>query len=346
MTLALPSPQTDTISFETLTGPQKAAIIARILAGDDTRLSLQSLPERLQADLVRQVAHLGSIPPDVQDAVTDEFIQLLENFANMGPTNLGGAIDLLESSLSESVAQRLRQQTGIGDDEDPWDRIADKEAEQLLPVLENESTEVGAVLLSKLGVTKAAELLGLLPGDRARRITYAISQTSVVQPETVRRIGIALAGILDIEKPSAFADGPVERVGAILNSSRASTREDVLEGLIEQDQVFADDVKKAIFTFANVPDRVPERDVPKIIREVDRDALVLALACAEGGALQRTVDFILGNIPQRMADGIRTEMEETDASDEAAGEGAMTQVIVAIRELEAAGEIFLLAGED
>ena len=347
MSLALPSPEPDQLSFHTLSGPQKAAIVARYLAGDESRLSLQKLPERLQADLVRQVASLGMIPPEVVEALTDEFAMLLENFANMGPASLTDAIDLLESSLSDSVAQRLRQQTGIGADEDPWDRIADKQPDQLLPVLEGESTEVAAVLLSKLGVKKAAELLGRIPGERARRITYAISLTSTIRPETVRRIGVALAGLLDIETPQAFADGPVERVGAILNSSRSATREDVLTGLGEEDEEFAENVRRAIFTFANIPTRVSDRDVPKILREVDRDLLVRAFSAAvEGGKLQHVVDFMLGSIPQRMADGIRTEMEETEAVEEEAGEAAMTEVIMAIRELEAAGEIYLLAGDD
>ncbi|WP_428983607.1 hypothetical protein [Psychrosphaera aquimarina] len=45
--------------------------------------------------------------------------------------------------------------------------------EKLLPILENESIEVAAVLLSKIDVARAAELLGKLPGPQARRITYA-----------------------------------------------------------------------------------------------------------------------------------------------------------------------------
>jgi hypothetical protein len=41
-------------------------------------------------------------------------------------------------------------------------------------------------------VPKAADLLGRLPGERARRIAHAVSMTGNVDPETVRRIGLSL----------------------------------------------------------------------------------------------------------------------------------------------------------
>ena len=111
-------------------------------------------------------------------------------------------------------------------------------------------------MLSKLPVPKAAELLGRLPGDKARRVAYAVSLTGNVDPETVRRIGQSLAAQLDTQPARAFDTGPVERVGAILNVSPAATRDDVLQGLQETDADFAEQVRRAIFTFVHIPDRL------------------------------------------------------------------------------------------
>lgn len=328
-----------------LTGPQKAAIVVRLMAGSGARLSLRNMPESLQAELVRQVGALSPMPEETIRAVAEEFAGLVEVSAAFGPGGVTHALDLLGGSVSDSVAQRLRQQTGFGDDQDPWDRIADKDSDDLLPVLEQESVEVAGVILSKLGVSKAAELLGLMPGDRARRITYAISLTSGIQPGTVRRIGIALAGALSIEPVRAFADGPVERVGAILNTSRSSTRDEVLGGLDEEDAAFAEEVRRAIFTFANIADRVAPGDVPKIIRGIEQDVLVRALTAATGD-LERSVEHILGAISKRMAETLREEMGELGTVDEDAGEEAMGALIAEIRRLEAEGEIHLVAKEE
>ena len=70
----------------------------------------------------------------------------------------------------------------------PWKSIQEMNIETLRPVMENESTKIAAVVLSKLKAVKAVELLGAIPGPRAREITYAVSQTSGVSPSAVDRI--------------------------------------------------------------------------------------------------------------------------------------------------------------
>jgi len=215
-----------------------------------------------------------------------------------------------------------------------------------LPVFESESDEVAAVLLSKLSVSKAAELLGMLPGSHARRITYAVSLTGAVTPDAVLRIGQSLASQLDSIPASAFDDGPVERVGAILNFSPANTREDVLAGLDEDDKTFANLVRKAIFTFANIPARIDPRDVPKITRGIDQAVLVTALAYAAASGLEKSSDFVLENISKRMAEGLREEMRELGKVKDTDGEAAMSKVVAEIRELEAAGEVLFVAEDE
>ncbi len=201
------------------------------------------------------------------------------------------------------------------------------------------------MLLSKLKVSKAAELLGKLPGKRARQITYAMSLTGAISPEVVEKIGRSLAEQLDAQPATAFEEGPVERVGAILNFSPAATREEVLEGLEQDDSTFASEVRKAIFTFANIPKRIDPRDVPKITRGLDQAQLITALAAATG-PLEEAAEFILSAMSKRMAEQLREEMENLGSVKPADGEAAMNAVVSAIRELEAAGEILLIAEDE
>jgi flagellar motor switch protein FliG len=216
----------------------------------------------------------------------------------------------------------------------------------LVPIIGEESAEVAAVILSKLDVARAADLLGRLPGAVARRITYAISQTGSVSPEAVDRIGLALAAQIQDVPQSAFADGAVERVGAILNYSAAAIRDEVLDGLDETDQDFAALVRKAIFTFDHLSDRVKPQDVPRILREVEQPAQVDALAGALDGELAPVAEFLLSNMSKRMAETLREEIAERGRVRPRDAEAAQTGIVNAVRRLEAAGEISLVLPEE
>jgi len=330
-----------------LTRRQKAAIVVRLLRAEGVEFSLADMPDDLQISLTESMSAMRYINRDTLQSVISEFVSELDAVGLAFPRDVIGALGVLDGTLSDSAAAHLRTQAGLGMARDPWDRIAELDATRLLPILEEESIEIGAVMLSKLKVSKSAELLGLLPGERARRITYAVSQTGGVSPRTVQKIGEALVAQLDAQAPSAFEHGPVERVGAILNFSAAATRDDLLEGLHSEDEMFAEEVRRAIFTFLNIPTRIDPRDVPKITREVDPLVLTTALAAAAPQAeAGKAAEFILTNMSQRMAAQLRDEMETLGKIKEAEGEAAMNAVVAAIRELEANGEVMLTAEEE
>ncbi len=328
----------------TLPGRQKAAIIVRLLLGEGVRLPLATLPEHVQAELTEAIGGMRRVDRATLEAVVEEFVAELEAVGLAFPGGLPGALTMLDGQISASAANRLRRLLGVSGGLDPWERLALLESEQLLPVLEQESLEIGAVMLSKLRVDRAAELLEKLPGDRARRLAHAMSRTARVAPDTVRRIGLALLQQLDAQPPRAFETGPVERVGAILNSSPAATRESVLTGLQETDPDFAEEVRKAIFTFANIPGRVETRDVPKVLRGVDQAVVLKALgaAPAAGEGEAAAAEFLLANVTQRMAEGLRAELAEAPPVSARDGEAAMSEIVAVIRRLADAGDINLI----
>lgn len=330
-----------------LTPRQKAAVIVRYLLTGGTSLPLSSLPEHMQAALAEQMGQMRLIDRATLDDVVAEFLAELESVGLAFPGGIEGALTMMDGHISQSAAQRLRRMSSASSKVDPWERITQLPPERLLPILVNEAVEVGAVMLSKLPVGKAAELLGKLPGERARRVAYAVSMTGNVDPETVRRIGAALLAELDNQPPKAFDQDPVERVGAILNVSPSLTRDDVLQGLEAEDAAFAAEVRKAIFTFVHIPARLNPRDMPKITRLVEQPQLVTALAAASGKPdLEEAAEFILANISQRLAQGLREEMGARGKVKDKDAEEAMNAIVAAIRTLESTGEIVLIQQEE
>ncbi|MEP2027932.1 MAG: FliG C-terminal domain-containing protein [Paracoccaceae bacterium] len=341
-------PATQRASPPVLSRKAKAAIVVRLLLNEGAEIPLEELPDALQAQLTQQMGAMRMVDRDTLASVVDEFSEELSQIGLSFPHGMAGALEALDGKISPQTAVRLRKEAGVRQAGDPWKRIRAQNAEALLPLLENESVEVAAVMLAKLDIPKAAELLGMLPGQKARSITYAVSLTGAVTPDAVDRIGLSLASQLDDKPVMAFALDPVERVGEILNSSMAATRDDVLSGLDETDADFASLVRRAIFTFLNIPDRIEPRDIPKVLREIDQAQVVIALAAAKADGMEEAAEFILSNLSGRMSDSIREEMEEAGTIKPRIGEAAMAEFIGAIRKLEASGDITLVVpeGED
>ena len=326
---------------------EKAAIIVRLLLAEGAPLKLSALPEDMQTALTQQMGQMRRVSRTALKSVMDEFMTELDSVGLSFPGGLEGALSIMDGHLSANASSRLRRMSGGSSSVDPWERINALALDRILPVLEEESVEVCAVVLSKLPVPRTAELLSKLPGDRARQVAYAVSLTGNVDPDTVRRIGNSLAAQLDSQPLKAFDVGPGERVGAILNIAAASTRDDVMKGLVEADAEFAQIVRKNIFTFEHIKAKVAGRDVPKIIRIVDQAALITALAYAlPNPDLEPSAEHILTNLSQRMTQGLREEIGSRGKIKEKNAEDAMGIIVMAIRQLEGSGEIALVQPEE
>ena len=71
-------------------------------------------------------------------------------------------------------------------------------------------------------------------------------------------------------------------------------------------------MRRSIFTFANIPQRIAARDIPRVIRAIDQATLITALAGADAAGMQTSAEFILDNMSVRMADQLREEVQDRD----------------------------------
>ena len=327
-----------------LSARQKAAVIVRLVLAEGEDIDLARLPTELQTDLAQEMALMGIVDRKTRNAVVAEFCEMLESVGLSFPGDIDGTLDLLDGHLSPDTSDRLRRMAALNGAGDPWDRIATMSPALLAALARTEAVEIAAVMFSKLPVPRATEVFGQLDGDLARQIAYAMSLTGGVSTKALQRIGTALIQAADAVPQPPLAGKAGEKVGAILNSSPSSMRDSVLEGLDQEDADFAGEVRKSIFTWAHIATRVDPRDIARVTREVDNAVLIKALAGAKGKDLP-TVDVLLGGISSRLAETMREEMAALGKVSTRDAEEAMDQVVAAIRRMEAAGDLFLIAQE-
>lgn len=320
---------------------QKAAVIVRLLLGQGVSPGVNRLASHHQTKLAHVISKLGNIDRTTLSEVVREFTERIDNLALSFPDGLADTLELLEPHLSEGALNALRAAAEQSEGNDPWERVSRQPIERLAPLMDSESAEVCAVLLSKLSVAKAAALLADLPDDRGGVLAHTVALTETITPELVERIGVHVAQVLEAIPPQAFHKTAAERVGAILNSTPQAAREKMLEGLNARDAPFAKDVRKSIFSFNHIPMRVEPTDVPIIVRKADAKSIIIAFAAGLTAA-PLTVEFLLENMSKRLAEQMRDEAEGLGVPKPEAGEAAMSDLVSTIRDLEAAGEIQLL----
>ncbi len=344
-------------SFETEAGPimpglsrrRKAAMVVQMMLAQGRNLSLKDLPEDVQLNLTRELGALRIVDRETMYAVAEEFAATLESIGLTAPNGVEDAVEALSEQISPETAARLKaEEAARRIAADPWAQITRLESEELLPILQDEGTEVAAVVLSKLPVAKAATVLGMLPGEDARRITFAVNQTSGILPEAVMRIGQALALTHCVKPIPAFDAAAEARVGAILDNSGSATRDGVLEGLTSDDPDFAEQVRRAIFTFADIPARIKPVDVPNITRSVNNDVLITAMtfSLSLGGNDAEAAEYILANMSQRMADQLREDIGERGRIRRSEGEEATKAITTAIKDSVEAGQMRLIEPDE
>lgn len=323
---------------------QKAAVIVRLLLDTDNSVDLSVLKDDRQGVLAEEMAGLEMIDRVTRDAVIEEFCDTLNSVGITFPGGLNPTLDYLGNRISETTSDRLRRMAALSGAADPWARIAAMPAEKLTELAQNEAVELVALMLSKLPVAKASDVFSALGAERARAVAHAISMTGNVNHDALARVGLVLLRAAEALPTPAIEATVVDRVGAILNFTSADIRESVLAGLDEDDAVFAEDVRKILFTFAHIATRVEARDIPRVIREADNTALIRALAGAEG-EMAASAQFILDSISSRMAEGLREDMAAVGKLRPHEIDEGMKEVVAAIRRLESTGELTLVLPE-
>lgn len=326
----------------TLTRRQKAAVVVHLLVSGGADPGLRDLPPVQQRQLVRDMAALRFIDRETLASVIAEFAQELDSIGLHIPRDPARILALLETQLSDDVVDELVAE--LGDDvvpgHGPWDKVAALDVDVLVSLVESESDEVSAILLSKLPATRAADLLRLLPAERSDQIAAAFARTDGVAPMAVAQIGMALGRETGSQKEPAFASDGVKRVGDILNASTSGLRRTVLDALDASNPDFAARVRSVVFSFENIPDRIAPRDMPRVLRGVDNTLIVVALAGLTPDQAH-VGEFILSTISNRMADQLREDAAEREKPTEDEIENATGAIVSVIRQMEESGDLTL-----
>jgi len=254
------------------------------------------------------------------------------------PTSLKGGSAYLRRLAGKAFGEGRVAELWI-DREERGGVVAELErldARVLLNMLEDESPQTIAVILSQFEPGKAAAVLAAVPRDRRAQILYRMATLEAVPEQTFKEIEEELSSELKAltREQEKRPLGGVDAAASVMKRLKPQYMEGMLDFIGDTDQPLTDKIKRAMFTFEDLL-RISGRGTQVLLKEVATDQLLLALRTASDDMREK----IFGNVSSRAAAMLREELEMMGPVRLSDVEGAQRAMVERALALEAEGQI-------
>ncbi len=326
-------------SFKTtdIAGIQKAALLLIALDVETASEVFKFLDATVVEQISTEISKVKNIPSQVVDLVMDEFYTM----ATARQYVLEGGIEYAQALLEKSfgagkaseIIERVRSLTTLKG----FDVLKKADSAQLVSFLNKEHPQTMALILSHLNPNQTAEALQELPENVRDDVVYRIATLGKISPQTLKQIEKVVDEMAGFSMSQSLSKiGGTKSLASILNKTNASMSKEILERLEQQDADVALEVKRLMFLFEDIL-HIQDKEIQRVLREVDRKDLALALKVAD----DKLKEKIFANMSERGSDLLKEELQYMGMVKLKEVEAAQAKIIDLIKMLEEAGEVTL-----
>ncbi len=322
---------------EEVTGVQKAAMLMVAMNVEAAAAVLKHLDPNDVEYLSAEISKVKNISSKTADTVIEEFYSMVTAREYV----LEGGLDFAQAVLEKSygtpkaseIIDKIKRLTTLRG----FDVLKKAEPAQLINFLNKEHPQTMALILSQLSPDQTASALKELPEDLRLDIAHRIATLGKIAPQTLKQIEHVVDEIAGASMSQSVGKlGGAKCLAAILNRTNVSMVKEILEKLEGLDPETTYEVKRLMFIFDEIIN-ISDKDIQKIMREIDRKDLALALKISE----ERLKEKIFKNMSERAADLLKEELQYMGMVKLKEVEAAQARIIDAIKALEEQGEISL-----
>lgn len=323
--------------LEDVSGVQKAAILMVALNVEAASAVLKYLDPSDIEVISAEITRVKNIPSKVADKVIEEFYGMVTAREYV----LEGGIDYAQAILEKTfgppkaaeIIDKIKRLTTLKG----FDVLKKAEPTQLINFLSKEHPQTMALILSQLSPDQTAAALKELPEDLRIDVAHRIATLGKIAPQTLKQIEHVVDEIAGLSMSQSVGKlGGAKCLAGILNRLNVTLTKDILNKMEEIDPETAYEVKRLMFIFDEIIN-ISDKDLQKILREVDRKDLALSLKIAD----ERLKEKIFRNMSERAADLLKEELQYMGKVKLKEVETAQGRIIDIIKNLEEAGEISL-----
>ena len=330
------------ITSENVTGAQKAAILLIAMGTEAASKVLKSLRDEEVEKVTIEIARMRNVSSDLVEAVLVEYKDLGMAHDYLAQGGVTFARDALHSALGPRRAEEIMMKVEAAMEVSAFHLLQTVETSQLTNFLQNEHPQTAALILSHLNPHKSAEIIASLQSDHQHEIIYRLATMGKTSPELLRDIEEVIRQQLgSVIGTELSITGGIEAVASILNNTSRQAERSIMEAIRNRDPELAAQIKNLMFVFDDLI-HISDRDMQRILIEVDQKDLALAMRASSG----ELKDKLLRNISERAAEAIKEELDLMGPVRVSDVDEAQRRIIETAQALEEQEEIVLTRTEN
>jgi flagellar motor switch protein FliG len=325
----------------TLTGVRKAAIIIMALGEEHASKIFKHLQEDEIERIVREIAALGTVNPEVGEKVLDEFHQMTAAADYISSGGVDHARRLLNKTLGPDLSRRILDRvvksfhTSAG-----FATLEKANPQQLSKFILAEHPQTIALILAHLNAGSAAQLVTQLPDDMRADVLMRMASIEDISPDVITRIsGVIDQRLKTLGGPTREQRGGVRAVAELFNRLDRSVSQPALERIENDAPDMAVSIRNLMFVFEDLTS-VEDNGIREIVNRADKKHLTVALK----GASEEIRMRFFQNMSKRAAELLKEEMELMGAVRLREVEKGQHEIVAIARKLEEEGLIQTGAG--
>lgn len=321
-------------------GRRRAAAFLLALDSETAALVMRQMGEKEMSSLSEEMARVGELPGAEVEAALLEFSKR----SGVDHISAGPMVSaLLERALGKERAaammEKLERKTHGSQ---PFKCLDGFDAAQVAKVLEGEHPQVWALVAMHLDTNISSQVIKDIPEDLRYDVLRRMASSEELPEDLVRQVAKAVeTRAATINRGGGDSDPKLrfKTVAQVLTVSDPKVSKPLIERLAKDSPNVANEIQAMMFVFEDLL-KIPDRDMQKVLSEVDKADLALALKASP----KDVGDKLLNNLSNRARDNIKEEIEMLGPKPLREVEEAQKRIITVVRAMEERGDIKVIRG--
>ena len=328
------------INSESLSGPQKAAAVIAAMGSQNAANVYKFLNEEDVERLTLEVSKLAYLDIGTADNILNDFYQLCLTQKVITEGGVVYAKDILDKAFGEAQAKVLMERVSKNLKTKAFSFMQKADPKNMLAIVQNEHPQTIALILSYVRAEQASKVLADLPKEKRVDVVERIAKMESAPPEVIKVIEEALEKkFANIITTDGAEVGGVNYIADVLNHVDRTTEKYIFDELAVRDPKLVNEIRQKMFVFEDIT-ALNETSIQRFIRDVDPKDMAIAIK----GSGPEVTELLYANMPQRMQESIKSDIEYLHNVRIRDVEEAQQKIVAIIRRLEDEGELVISKG--